>query len=156
MSEKIYYTLPFRFESFDKKTPLEKVGLKVSIQQNLRFLLGSALGKCRAEPSMGSKIQGHQFSLSNKTMIGKKDEADFMVKLEENITTIIRRYEPRLSLKNVSVQLKTPKYERRPLNFDGQMFQHDTLQLAITIRGGIKANFGQEDPLSMEESITLI
>lgn len=156
MSEKIYYTLPFRFESFEKKTPLEKADLKASIQQNLRLLLGTALGKCRAEPSMGSKIQGHQFSLSNKTMIGKKDEADFMVKLEQNIEAIIRRYEPRLTLKNVSVQLKTPEYVSRPLNFDGPIFQHDTLQLAITIRGGIKANFGQEDPINMEESITLI
>ena len=87
--------MPFRAEKLIHKGTLDKCDLATSVRQNLRLLLITPPVRVKFDPFYGCKIHWFQFLASNRAMERRKEEDDFKYKIEQNITALIERFEPR-------------------------------------------------------------
>lgn len=157
MSEKIYYTLPFRAERLIKKGKLERSDLQTSVRQNLRLLLITPPIRVRFDPYYGCVVHWQQFLANNRAMEHKREEDDFKYKMEENIKILIEKFEPRVTLRDVTVTIKYKKEEHLPwiLAIDQHNIKN-VLQLIVKITGSIKSEYAHGQVLELEDTIPLL
>lgn len=156
MAEKIFYTLPFVTEQLGRKTGFTRCDLATSVRQNLRLLLVTPPGRFRFDPYYGCRIHLSQFLVDNRAMEDKKIEDRFKEKLEDNITELIRRFEPRLDLREVSVDIKQKPEEQKPWKRGAAPVLRNVIQVLVVVKGSIKPAFAQGQSLEIEDMIPLL
>lgn len=152
-----FYTMPFRTEQLGKKGSLEKCDLADSIRQNIRMLLLTPPGRYRYEPFYGCKIHWFQFLVENRAMEGRKEEDQFRLNLQENIRQLILRYEPRINLSEVEVELRQDPSEHVPwkhkrTNWNGK----SVIQVVVSVKGRVKPEYALDQTMELEDTISLI
>jgi len=151
--------MPFRAENLTKKGKLERCDLAVSVRQNLRLLLMTPPARVRDTPLYGCIIHWQQFVASNQLMEeDKKQEDDFIGSLEGNVRALIERFEPRILLSEVAVDIRytieehiTWRLGRTPRE------KNNVIQIIVKIKGTVKTQFlfdGQS--LDLEDTIPLL
>jgi phage baseplate assembly protein W len=157
MSEKIYFTMPFRAEKLIKRGELERSDLQQSVKQNMRLLLITPPLRVRFDPYYGCLVHWQQFLASNRAMEHKREEDNFKVKMETNIRNLIEKYEIRVALRDVSVTIKYKKEDYFPwLISADQRVQNDVLQMVVKIAGSIKPEYAYGETLELEDTIPLL
>ena len=157
MGAERFYSIPFQTEQLGKKGSLQKCELADSIRQNIRMLLLTPPGRYRFDPFLGCKIHWFQFMANNRMMEGRKEEDQFRMDLQENIKQLIQRYEPRVQLSDVEVDLRQDPAEHIPwktkrANWNG----NPVIQVIVSIKGRIKPEYALDQPLELEDTISLI
>jgi predicted component of type VI protein secretion system len=171
MSEKIYYTLPFRAERLIGKSPsdtfgyseatqphiLEKSALKESVRQNIRLLLITPPLRVRFDPFYGCIVHWQQFLAGNRAMESKREEDNFKHKMEENIKSLIEKFEPRVELREVIVTIKYAIEDHFEWKLSAeQRTLNNVLQLIVRITGTIKGEYAHGQSLELEDTIPLL
>jgi phage baseplate assembly protein W len=157
MAEKIFYSMPFKSENLIKKGQLEKCDLATSVRQNLRLLLVTPTMRVRFDPFYGCKVHWFQFLASNRAMEQRKEEDDFKYRMEQNITALIEKFEPRVLLKEVNIKIQYGVEENTQwLRPDLQKTKKSAIQMIVTVRGSIKPEFAFGQELDLEDSIPLL
>jgi len=159
MPEKIFYSMPFRAENLTKKGKLERCDLAVSVRQNLRLLLMTPPAKVRDSPLYGCIIHWQQFVASNRLMEeDKRQEDNFKVNIERNVSALIERFEPRISLSEVSVDIRYNAEEHTTWRLvKSNLKENNVIQIIVNIKGKVKSQFlfdGQS--LDLEDTIPLL
>jgi phage baseplate assembly protein W len=157
MSEKIFYSMPFRAERLVKKGELEKCDLAASVRQNLRLLLITPPVRVKFDPYYGCKVHWFQFLATNRAMERKKEEDDFKYKMEQNITTLIERFEPRVQLKEVNVSIRYAIEDQTKWHLsDAQRTKSTVIQILVGVKGTIKPEYAFGQTLDLEDTIPLL
>ena len=159
MPEKIFYSMPFRAENLTKKDKLERCDLAVSVRQNLRLLLMTPPARVRNSPLYGCIIHWQQFVASNRLMEEDKRQEDiFKVSIERNIKDLIERFEPRILLSEVEVDIRYTVEEQTTWRLvKTQIRENNVIQIIVNIKGKVKPQFvfdGQS--LDLEDTIPLL
>jgi phage baseplate assembly protein W len=157
MAEKIFHNLPFRAEGLGKKGSISRCDLAVSIRQNLRLLLISPPLRLRFDPYYGCRIHRAQFLAGNRAMEGRREEDDFKFKLEQNIETLIRRFEPRLMLQEVNIKIRYSKDDQ--MEWKHGVFKtkkRNIIQVSVHIKGDVKPEYAQGQTIFLEDNIPLL
>ncbi|MBK8492212.1 MAG: GPW/gp25 family protein [Saprospirales bacterium] len=157
METERFYSMPFRTELLGKKGSLEKCSLADSIRQNIRVLLLSPPGRYRYDPFLGCKIHRFQFMANNRAMEGRKEEDLFRLDLQENIKQLIQRYEPRILLSDVEVELRQDPSEQIPWKSKRATWSNKSvIQVIVSIKGKVKPEYALDQELELEDTISLI
>ena len=151
--------MPFRAENLTKKGKLERCDLAVSVRQNLRLLLMTPPAKVRDSPLYGCIIHWQQFVASNRLMEeDKRQEDNFKVNIERNVSALIERFEPRISLSEVSVDIRYNAEEHTTWRLvKSNLKENNVIQIIVNIKGKVKSQFlfdGQS--LDLEDTIPLL
>jgi phage baseplate assembly protein W len=157
MDKQPFYAIPFRTEQLGARDSLQKCSLKDSIRQNIRVLLLTPPGRFRYDPYYGCRIHWYQFMTSNHAMQGKKEEDQFRLKLQENLKELIRRFEPRIELTDLEVDMRQDPGEQIPWKRKaGSRGGKNVIQVIIYIKGRIKTEFALDQELELEDTISLV
>jgi phage baseplate assembly protein W len=157
MSEKIFYSMPFRAEKLIRKGTLEKCDLATSIRQNLRLLLITPPIRVKFDPFYGCKVHWFQFLATNRAMERKKEEDDFKYKMEQNITTLIERFETRILLKEVNISIRYAIEDQTKWHLsEAQRVRNTVIQIVVGIKGSIKPEYAFGQTLDLEDTIALL
>jgi phage baseplate assembly protein W len=164
MSEKIFYSIPFRAEQLVQKkldepaARLEKCDVKKSIDQNVRLLLMTPPQRVRGAFQYGCKVHWLQHAASNQVMKPySRAELDVKSRLNDNIKGLVERFEPRLEHSKTDIQVGyadkkgTWWEEKRYRNT-----QSDVIQLKVTIKGTISNQFVHNESLEWKKAISLL
>lgn len=159
MPEKIFYTIPFRAENLVQKGKLEKCDLAVSVRQNLRLLLMTPPMRVRHDLFYGCKIHWQQFLAENGAMEEDKYlEDNFKIVLEKNIKQLVQKFEPRIHLDELTVDLRySEDTHTRWQLLKTQRRQNNNIQIIVNIKGKVKDEYifdGQS--LDLEDTIPLL
>ncbi len=157
MAKEVYYSLPFRTERFGKKGSLLKSNLLDSIKQNIFTILISPGHRYRYDPYYGCRLQRYRFLASNRSMEDTGDEAKFKKILRENIHDLLDKYERRILVEEVEVDVQ---YEdgnlggNRPKLFAKKM-EDIAIKVKVQVKGKIKKEYAFDQPLDISEIISL-
>ncbi len=159
MAEDIFYKMPFNVGALvNKNGRLAKTDLANSVRQNLRLLLTTPPMRVDFAPVYGCKIHWSQFLTSNRMMDEEvRLEDSFKVKIEQNITHLIQRYEQRIDLKEVIIDLRYAMADHKDwLPPIGRNTKGNVIQIIVKIKAKIKAEFAFDgDSLDLEDTISL-
>ncbi|MFN0037577.1 MAG: GPW/gp25 family protein [Saprospiraceae bacterium] len=158
MAEKIFYSMPFVTEHLGRKTGFQRCDLTTSVRQNIRLLLITPPGRVRFDPYYGCRIHWSQFLADSRAMEGKKVEDKFKQTMEENIEELIRRFEPRLDLKEVLVDIRQSPEDQKPWKIrEFARVKRNVIQVIVGVRGMIKPEFASDgQSLELEDTIPLM
>jgi phage baseplate assembly protein W len=163
MSEKIFYSIPFRAEKLIRQKVgepagrLEKCDAETSIQQNLRLLLLTAPMRVRFAPIYGCKVHWLQFMASNRAMQPRsKLENHFKMQIEENVKLLVGRFEPRLHFQEAQVRLEESTNQTDWKLTAARRTQLSVIKLTVTVKGEIHENFSEEQKINLEDNIPLL
>lgn len=156
MSEKIFYTIPFRTERLIKKGKLEHSDLLQSVRQNLRLLLMTPPLRLRFDPYFGCRIHWSQFLLNNRIMEGKKEEESFKQKIEENIEKLVKKFEPRVLLREVNVSIRFAVEDHTKWQLSEAERVQNVIQMFVTMRGDVNPDMAYGQTLQLEDTIPLL
>lgn len=157
MAEKIFYSMPFFTEQLGRKTGFQRCDLATSVRQNIRLLLITPPGRARFDPYYGCRIHLSQFLADNRAMEGKKIEDRFKQIIEENIEQLILRFEPRLDLKEVTVDIRPSPEDQKPwTSREFARTKRNVIQVIVAVRGLIKPEFAYGESLELEDTIPLM
>lgn len=152
-----FYSMPFRTESLGKKGSLQKCDLMESIRQNIRLLLLTPPGRYRFDPFYGCKIHWFQFMANNRAMEGRKEEDLFKLDIQENIRQLILRYEPRIVISDIEVELRQDPAAQIPWKSQRAAWPgKPVIQVIVSIKGRVKAEYALDQQLDLEDTISLI
>ena len=159
MPDKIFYSIPFRAEKLTQKGRLEKCDLAASVRQNLRLLLMTPPMQVRHDSAYGCIIHWRQFLADNWAMEEEKRmEDNFKIALEKNIKQLLEKFEPRIHLQELLVDVKySEETHTRWLLLRRQRKQNNTIQIIVNIKGKVKEEYifdGQS--LDLEDTIPLL
>lgn len=107
-----FYSLPFKAENKAKQGTMKQVDLETSVRQNLKLLLSSMPGRFRYAPMFGSQLNKFHFRLPDKRKGDKKLEDEIKNKVQKNVEELIRKFEPRIELKEVIITVRLPKADK--------------------------------------------
>jgi Phage baseplate assembly protein W len=159
MAEEIFYKMPFNVGTLlEGKGRLAKTDLPTSVRQNLRLLLTTPPMRVEFAPIYGCKIHWSQFLTSNRMMDEEvRLEDSFKVKMEQNISALIGRYEQRINLKEVNIDLRYAKDDHQEwLPPIGRKTKGNVIQIVVKIKASIKPEFAFDgDTLDLEDTISL-
>jgi phage baseplate assembly protein W len=127
-----FYALPFKTAEKAKQGSLKQVDLETSVRQNLRLLLSSMPGRFRYAPMFGSQLNKFHFRLPDKRKGDKKLEDEIKSIVQKNVDALIRKFEPRVDLKEVIVTVRLPKADK---SSEFQPKGGGKIALEITING---------------------
>jgi phage baseplate assembly protein W len=156
MSEKIFYTIPFRTERLVHKGKLERSDLLTSVRQNLRLLLMTPPLRVRYDPYYGCRIHWYQFLLDNRIMEGKKEEESFKQKIEENIEKLVKKFEPRVILREVNVNIRYAVEDHSKWQLTPAERTQNVMQMLVTMRGDVNPDLAYGQTLQLEDTIPLL
>ena len=148
--------MPFRTGSLGKRGSLEKCDLATSIRQNIRMLLFTPPGRFRFDPFFGCKIHWYHFMANNRAMEGKKEEDLFRLRIKENIEGLIRRFEPRINLIDLEVELRQDPANQIPWKSKKTRNGQNVIQVIVHLRGKIKPEYAFDRELALEDTISLV
>lgn len=154
MEKQPFYSIPFRTGQLGKSGSLEKCSLSDSIRQHIRLLLLTPPGRFRYDPFYGCKIHWYQFLVSNRAMEGRKEEDQFRLDIQENIRSLIERFEPRIELTDVTIALKQDPSSHIPWKTHGA--GKPVIQVVVWVKGKIKPEFAFDQQLELEDTISLV
>lgn len=154
MEKQPFYSIPFRTGQLGKSGSLGKCGLSDSIRQNIRLLLLTPPSRFRFDPFYGCKIHWYQFLVSNRAMEGKKEEDQFRLDMQENIRKLIERFEPRIELTDIEIELKQDPSSQIP--WKTRQNGLPVIQVVVWVRGKIKPEFAFDQQMELEDTISLI
>ena len=165
MSDKNFYSLPFRAEKLvapdpDNQPPrlgdAEKTDLLHSIFQNLRLLFSTRPMRLQFDPDYGCNIHWSHFSLDSRLIReGSPEEDRFKIRLEQNIRTLIEKFEPRIKLDAIVLGFEK-KRERKKALREAQEVKN-VLRINVKITGVIKAAYTiDQHPIELEDYISLL
>jgi phage baseplate assembly protein W len=127
-----FYSLPFKAENKAKQDTMKKVDLETSVRQNLKLLLSTMPGRFRYAPMFGSQLNKYHFRLPDKRKGDKKLEDEIKSKVQKNVEELIKKFEPRIEVKEVIVVVRLPKADK-PL--EQQPKGGGKIALEITVNG---------------------
>ena len=159
MPEKIFYTIPFHADRLTQKGRLDKSDLATSVRQNLRLLLMTPPMRVRFDPFYGCKVHWQQFLATNRALEDdKRNEDNFKTKIEENITKLIEKFEPRVQIKEVNVNIRYRQTEHTQWRLlESQRTQNTVIQLIVKIKGSVKPEYTYDgQTLDLEDTIPLL
>jgi phage baseplate assembly protein W len=156
MSEKIFFTIPFRTERLVKKGKLDRSDLLASVRQNLRLLLMTPPLRMRYDPFFGCRIHWSQFLLNNRIMEGKKEEDSFKQKIEKNIEDLIKKFEPRVLLREVNVSIRFAVEDHTKWQLSEAERTQNVIQMLVTLRGDVNPDMAYGQSLQLEDTIPLL
>ena len=149
--------MPFRAERLIHKGTLDKCDLAASVRQNLRLLLITPPVRVKFDPFYGCKIHWFQFLASNRAMERKKEEDDFKYKIEQNITSLIERFETRVQLKEVNISIRYAVEDQTKWYLsDAQRTKSTVIQILVGVKGTIKPEYAFGQTLDLEDTIPLL
>lgn len=159
MAEKVFYKMPFNVHALvSGQGRLEKTNLVDSIRQNLRLLLATPPMRVEFAPIYGCKIHWSQFLTSNRMMDEEiRLEDSFKIKIEQNIKDLIHRYEQRIELKEVVIDLRYAIGDHQVwLPPKRQKIKGNVIQIIVKIKSKVKAAYAFDvDSLDLEDTISL-
>lgn len=159
MGEKVFYKMPFNVHALvGGQGRLEKTNLVDSIRQNLRLLLATPPMRVEFAPNYGCKIHWSQFLTSNRMMDEEiRLEDSFKIKIEQNIKDLIQRYEQRIELKEVTIDLRYAIGDHQAwLPPKRQKIKGNVIQIIVKIKAKVKDTYAFEiDSLDLEDTISL-
>ncbi len=159
MAEKIFYKMPFNVGAIiTGQGRLEKNNLADSVRQNLRLLLTTPPMRVEFAPIYGCKLHWSQFLTNNRMMDEEvRLEDSFKVKIEQNVKALIQRYEQRIDLKEVIVDLRYAITDHQEwLPPARQKTKGNVIQLIVKIKARIKDTYAFDtDTLELEDTISL-
>lgn len=163
MTDKIFYSIPFRAEKLIRQkvgepaARLEKCDVETSIQQNLRLLLLTAPMRVRFAPIYGCKVHWLQFSASNRAMQPRsKAENHFKTQIEANVKGLVGRFEPRLHFQEAQVHLEESVNQTDWKLTAARRSQLNVIKLTVTVKGIVTQAFSDEQTLNLEDNIPLL
>ncbi len=149
--------MPFVTEHLGRKTSFQHCDLATSVRQNIRLLLVTPPGRVRYDPYYGCRIHWSQFLADNRAMEGKKVEERFKQTIEENIEQLILRFEPRLDLKEVTLDIRQSPENQKPwTSREFAKTKRNVIQVIVAVRGLIKPEFAFGQSLELEDTIPLM
>ena len=156
MADKIFYKMPFRTERLVKKGRLEQSDLLDSVRQNLRLLLMTPPLRVRYDPFFGCRIHWSQFLLNNRIMEGKKEEDGFKQKIEQNIEALVKKFEPRVKLREVSVSIRYAVEDHTKWQLSAAERTQNVIQMLVILRGDVNPDLAFGQVLQLEDTIPLL
>ena len=156
MPDKIFYTIPFRTERLVKKGELDRSDLLTSVKQNLRLLLMTPPLRLRYDPFFGCRIHWSQFLLTNRIMEGKKEEDTFKQKIEQNIEKLVKKFEPRVKLREVQVSIRFAVTDHTKWQLSEAERTQNVIQMLVTLRGDVNPDLAYGQTLQLEDTIPLL
>jgi phage baseplate assembly protein W len=156
MSDKIFYTIPFRTERLVNKGKLDRSDLLTSVRQNLRLLLMTPPLRMRYDPFFGCRIHWFQFLLNNRIMEGKKEEEGFKQRIEENIEKLVLKFEPRIVLREVNVSIRFAVEDHTKWQLTPAERTQNVIQMLVSLRGDVNPDLAYGQSLQLEDTIPLL
>ena len=137
MNDKQYYSIPFKTKNLIQKGRLEKCDIQDSIRQNLRLLLITPPLRVRQSAYYGCKIHLQQFLAENRIMEeDRRLEDNFKVTLESNIKQLIDKFETRVHLEELTVDIRYANDEYTQWKFsEGRLPTNNVIQVIVNIKG---------------------
>ena len=91
-------------------------------------------------------------------MESKREEDDFKTKTEQNIRQLIERFEPRVIVKDVTVNIRYAVEDHTKWRLsEAQRTKNSVIQLIVSVRGSIKPEYSYDgQSLDLEDTIPLL
>lgn len=145
MPEKVFYSIPVQMGKLVKGEQLEKCDLEQSVRQNLRLLLMTPPLRVRHDPLYQCKIHWQQFLTENGLMEEDQHMEDgFKNILEKNIKRLIEKFEPRIQLSELHVNIKYPNEPvsaQKILYLRRQDVDRKIIQVVVSLKAVIKPEY---------------
>lgn len=107
----VFYSLPFRASDLSKPA-FQKVSAEASVRQHVRLILLTLPNQVRFSPQYGGAINRYHFNLPDKRKGEKKLEDRLRDRLLKNLQYLLAQYEPRLAIRNITIQPIIPSTEK--------------------------------------------
>ncbi len=108
-----FYKIPITCSTLTAGKAAGRVSVRESIHENIRILLKSFFLSYRFDPTFGSVINRFQGSTRPNTKRDVLWRAEIKRQIKENLESLLQRYERRIEVDKVMVQLLSPdKYSK--------------------------------------------
>lgn len=105
-----FYNIPLKLSDVVKgKIIDDEVEIRKSIHQNIALILKSFTMSYRFDPSFGSVIKKHRASTPPQGVNERKWRESIKNDIQLNLEDMLKRYEKRIQVKDVIVDLQIPK-----------------------------------------------
>lgn len=103
-----HYAMPLRLEDAMRGKPLEQIDLRKAIHQNVKLMLKSMLCCYRFDPTFGSVLNKYHAATPPQRRAERSWREEMRGKIQENIKDMLQRYETRVTIRDVYVELQEP------------------------------------------------
>lgn len=106
-----YYSFPLKLNQVMKGKQLEHVEIRKSIHQNIRLIIKSLSLSYRFDPTFGSLLNKYHARTPPQRRSERAWREEMRESIQKNILDMLMRYETRLEVTDVTVDLQFPKKE---------------------------------------------
>lgn len=135
----MYYSIPFKALQ-RTKAPFQTVDVETSVRQHVKMIMLTMPNKVRFEPLYGGALNKHHFRLPDKRRGEKKLEDELKDRTKKNLEFALKRFEPRLKVKDIIVIVHLPKPDR-----DNPHLKKGRIALEINVKGSIPGSTPEFD-----------
>lgn len=149
--EYLFYKIPIITSDFGRKNSLKKSSISDSVKQNIKLLLNTLPLRNRFDPNYGCNIQKAQFLASKMSWEGTSDEDLFKKKARENISELLKKYEKRIAVQDIEVNIQYRDKTIKQKNTDKYLIKVD-----VYIKYKIKSIYKNDSLYELDEFIYLV
>ncbi len=135
----MFYSIPFK-ALLRTKTPFQTVDVETSVRQHVKMIMLTMPNQVRFDPMYGGALNKHHFRLPDKRKGEKKLEDELKDKVKKNLDFALKRFEPRLKVKDIIVVVHLPKPDK-----DNPKLKKGRIALEINIKGSIPGSTPEFD-----------
>lgn len=109
--ENTYYTLPLRLDNAIRGKQLEQTEIRKAIHQNIRLILRTLSLRYRFDPGFGSLAYKYNARMPPGKGSERAWREDMREQIQKNIKDMLQRYETRVDIRDVIVDIEEPDKE---------------------------------------------
>jgi len=137
-----YYGIPLRVDKLMRGDRLDdEVELKKSIHQNIEFILKAFTLSYRYDPTFGSVMNKYQATTPPQNTSDRAWRESIRQEIQKNLKDLFSRYETRIKIRDVNVDLKNPGRRRK---------DNSLAQVSIQVKGQL--TLGRRDNFKFPDS----
>lgn len=108
MIKQKYYSIPLDLGKAMRGAPLAQTDIRQAIHQNIRLMLSTLTLSYRFDPAFGCVLNKYQARTPDRKAVERAWREEMRVEIEQNIKDLLQRYETRISVSEVTVELQNP------------------------------------------------
>ena len=105
-----YYTIPLKLDEVMRGKYLEETDVRKSIHQNIRLILRTMSLRYRFDPLFGSVLNKYHARTPPQRKSERLWREEMREQIQKNLKDMLQRYETRLDITDVLVDLMDPKF----------------------------------------------
>ena len=129
-----FYRIPLRMDKLMRGDELERIEIRKSIHQNIGLMLRTLSMSYQFDPGYGSVLNKYHARTPPQNQTERSWREEMRERIQKNLLDMLQRYETRISVTDVFVDLRQPDAKEKnplPIKVIFSIFKRKKLQKLI-------------------------